>query len=110
MVLLIVLIVAIALVVVWLLFEVAQVTSGGLRLPRIHEGSLQGALGGAPPISRGNGNSAETVATEREVAPEREEPEQAELQDERRQEPRYDAADVEQAVYDRLYGQRGRRA
>lgn len=89
------------------MYGVTRLSVGDLRFPRIHEGSLQGASGAAPSISSGNGASAEAAAAERE------EPENhVEAEPERRREHEQrplDETDVEHAVYDRLYGQRGRR-
>lgn len=93
---------ATALLVGWLFFVVARVTIGDVRFPRIHVGSLQSLSGGAPAISPpNNGASGEPVSTSADEAEQPEEPPEP-PQD-------HDEADVEQAVYNRLYGQRGRR-
>ena len=82
----------------WLLFVVARLTIGDVRVPRIHAGSLQGVSGGASAISPPNGGPGESVSTSADDPDERQEPQRVN-----------DETDVEQAVYDRLYGQRGRR-
>lgn len=92
---------AAALLVGWLLLVVARPAIGGVRVPRLHVGSLQGVSGGAPAISPPNGASGESVSTSADDPEEPREP--------REPERLYDEADIEQAVYDRLYGQRGRR-
>ncbi len=92
---------AAALLVGWLLFVGTRLSIGDVRIPRIHAGSLQGLSGGAPAIHSPNGAPGEAAAVssdEAEQEQERQQPEQSP-----------DDPDVERAVYDRLYGQRGRR-
>ncbi len=83
----------------WLLFVLARLTIGDVRIPRIHAGSLQGVSGGAPAIPSPNGAPGESVSAAVDEKKKSQEPRQSQ-----------DEAEVEQAVYDRLYGQRGHRA
>jgi hypothetical protein len=105
LVFLIILIVAAAGLVAWLL---ARVGAGDLRLPRLRESSLEGASpsGSAVPTVRGGAGghgSIESDADQRQVD-----------QGHRRQQSPDDESsdydsDVEQAVRARLYGPYGRR-
>lgn len=125
---LVILVVAAALLIGWLAFAIARLTSSEVRLSRFHAGSLQGASGGAPSISTGNGSSGEPVAAEREelgvtedvegredlAAPEdftatKPQDSQKRRRRSKGEQQLYDEADAEQAVYARLYGDRGRR-
>jgi hypothetical protein len=107
LVFLIVLIVAAAVLLAWLLVQLARVGLGDLRPSRFREGSLEGASssGSSVPAVGGSGTGdggGESEATVRDGRGDdaRSSREESEL---------YDQSDVEQAVRDRLYGRYGRR-
>jgi hypothetical protein len=89
---LIVLIVATAVLLAWLLFAIARLGLGDLHVPRVHISLMRGSAS-ASEATAGPG----AVGRERRTARERE-PERS----------LYDQADAERAVRERLYGRRSR--
>jgi hypothetical protein len=120
LVFLIILVVAAAVLVGWLFVQLGRVTLGDFRVPRLREGSVQGASpsgSGAPSMpgsARGHATGASGRATEasgRELdaaqrgrSPSQSRRTRARRQKRREQQVLYDETDVEQAVRDRLYG------
>ena len=99
----IILIVATAVLMAWLLVELARHALGDFRLSRAHEGSLQGAPSGSSSIGSAPEHVGVTLA-------DRPRPITAESEDPAEEDVLYGEADVERAVRDRLYGsRRGRR-
>ena len=111
MVFLIVLIVATAVLIAWLLVELARVTLGDFRFPWLRESSVQSAPTAVPPLPAVGGSAAEPSGADSAAGKDRSEADEA-----RRERPKppadrvlYDETDVEMAVRDRLYGRHGRR-
>ena len=124
MVFLIILVVAAALLVGWLFVQLGRVTLGDFRVPRLREGSVQGAspsgsgVRSMPGSASGHATGASGHVTESpgrklDADQSRPRPTQsrrtlARRQKRREQQVLYDETDVEQAVRDRLYGRHGR--
>jgi hypothetical protein len=122
LVFLIILIVATAVLVAWLLVGPARVGLGDFRFPRLRESSVQGASPSGSPVAPVPGSTTETGRPTKDGAHEPEAGQNRRVQStarlhrrrarrEKRRDERvlYDESDVEQAVRDRLYGQHGRR-
>lgn len=131
LVFLIILVVAAALLVGWLFVQLGRVTLGDFRVPRLREGSVQGASpsgsgvrsmpGSASGHATGasghaigaSGHVTESPGRKLDADQSRPRPTQsrrtlARRQKRREQQVLYDETDVEQAVRDRLYGRHGR--
>jgi hypothetical protein len=111
LVFLIVLIVATAVLIAWLLVELARVALGDFRFPWLRESSVQSAPTAGPPLPAVGGRSAESSGADSGARTDH--PEADEARAERAKPPAervlYDETDVEMAVRDRLYGRHGRR-
>ena len=111
MALLIILIVATAVLVAWLLVQLARVGLADFRLPRLRESSLGGASPAGSPTPAVRGGATEHGGSEPETDHSRREIDRAGGQWPPRREEHGldDEPDVERAVRDRLYGRHGRR-
>jgi hypothetical protein len=111
LVFLIVVIVASAVLIAWLLVPLARGALGDLRLPRLHGGEFQSAPSTSPALDAVGGNAPDGDP----AGPHRghNEPEPAgpgsKREESRDDQVLYDETDVEMAVRDRLYGRHGRR-
>lgn len=105
MVLLIILIVAAVVLVAWLL---TRVGAWDFRLPRLREGSLEGASpsGSAVPTLRG---AAGQGSSESDGEQRRGDQDNGHHQSRGEESSDYDKSDMERAVRERLYGRHGRR-
>jgi hypothetical protein len=110
LVFLIILIVATAVLLAWLLVQLARIGLADFRLPRLRESSLGGASPSASPVPPVHGSATEHGGSESESERGRRQAEATLGQRRQRREERvlYDESDVEQAVRDRLYGRHGR--
>ncbi len=108
---LIILIVATAVLLAWLLVQLARLGLGELRVPRLRESSVQGAAPSGSPVPPVGGSARDRARGAPEADRGRREGDQARSRRPQRRQERvlYDESDVEQAVRDRLYGRRGRR-
>jgi hypothetical protein len=111
LVFLIVLIVATAVLIAWLLVELARAALGDFRFPRLREGGFDSATSAGPALPAVGGNAPEGSGADADGGHDRREP--AEFRS-KREKPRddpvlRDETDVEMAVRDRLYGRHGRR-
>ncbi len=111
MVFLIILIVATAVLVAWLLVGVARFVLGDLRLPKLRESSVQGASPPGSSIPAVHGSATGHSGSDSESDQNRREADQPRRRRQKRREERvlHDDSEVEQAVRDRLYGRHGRR-
>jgi hypothetical protein len=97
---LILLIIATAVLIAWLLVEIARFAFGGLRLASARGGSLHGASTGqtaadeAAPIAWTHSRATSDERPDKRASGEH---------------PLYEEREVEQAIRDRLYGGHGRR-
>ena len=111
MVFLIVLIVATAVLIAWLLVALARLALGDFRLPRLRAGGFQSAASATPPLPAMDGNPAEVkMAGSDRGRDRREQPGVRSNREQSRDDlVLHDETDVEMAVRDRLYGRHGRR-
>ena len=111
MVFLIILIVATAVLIAWLLVELARMALADFRFPRLRASSVQSAPTAGRALPAVGGTATERTAAERDAGNERREADTARSEREAEREERvlHDEADVEMAVRDRLYGRHGRR-
>jgi hypothetical protein len=111
LVFLIVLIVAAAVLIAWLLAPLARTALGDVRAPRLREGSVQSAptVGRALPAL--GGKTAESHSADSDTDPDHGEGDTTPRAHRPRRGERvlFDETDVEMAVRDRLYGRHGRR-
>jgi hypothetical protein len=111
LVFLIVLIVATAVLIAWLLVGLARAALGDFRVSRFRQGGFQSAPSTGPPLPAVDGKAPEGNGADSDRGRDRREPAEPPS---RREQPRedlvlYDETDVERAVRDRLYGRHGRR-
>ncbi len=111
MVFLIVVIVASAVLIAWLLVPLARGALGDLRFPRLREGEVQSAPSPSPALDALGGNAPDgnrAVRDRGDIRPEPAGP-RSKREESREDLVLYDETDVEMAVRDRLYGRHGRR-
>jgi hypothetical protein len=111
LVFLIILIVATAMLIVWLLALLARAGLGEFRFSRLREGSVQSAPSVGPRLPPVERNAADSRGADSDTVPD---PGEVDAARGERDGPRgervvYDETDVEMAVRDRLYGRYGRR-
>lgn len=111
MTLLILLIVASAVLLAWLLLELARGGLGDFRLPRLRESPLGGASPSGSPGPAVRRSATEHRGSESDAGQSKRQADKPPRQRDTRGEERvlYDESEVEQAVRDRLYGPYGRR-
>ena len=111
MTLLILLIVATAVLLAWLLVQLARGGLEDFRLPRLRESSLGGASPSGSPVQAVRGSATEHRGGESNAGQGKRQTDTVPGQRHKRRDERvlYDGSEVEQAVRDRLYGAYGRR-
>lgn len=111
MVFLIVLIVATAVLIAWLLVPLARTALGDFRFPWLREGSVPSAPTAGPALPAVGHDAAAGRGPDSDADPDRGEadPVRGKREEPNGERVRYDETDVEMAVRDRLYGRHGRR-